>query len=185
MRVKQIEVYTFDELSENVKAKVLNKYSDINVQDDWFNIDGILDVEQTEWIEKWGLQGCLFEYDTILFNIGPDKPYIEFIGLKQTDTYVFHNALQIPIDLWNKVRCYYTVDGKPHCYNTIIEFEEFEPLTRKEREILANAQTIFNSWSLKALFQLKQNYEYLTSDEAIIETIMANGYEFDIYGYRT
>ena len=51
MRIKEVKVYKFDELSDKVKDKVIENFSDINTDYDWYEFiyedAGQIDLEIT------------------------------------------------------------------------------------------------------------------------------------------
>ena len=67
--------------------------------------------------------------------------------------------------------------------NTRIEFAEYDGVcTEKEGELLDRAEEIFSDKVFEAWKKLRKNYEYLTSEKAVIETIEINQYEFTVDG---
>jgi hypothetical protein len=180
MREEIIKVYKYDELTEQAKDRALEKLADINTDHDWWDYDGLLDVNQKKWI-KYGLKDCLFTYDSIYFGLYQDR-HLEFKNLRVTDDNVFRQALGISSELWKRISYYFTTEKA--CFredNTTLEFEleDWEDeLTPEENVVLQDAIDTFKDWRQTAEYQLQKNYEYLTSREAIEETIRCNEYDF-------
>jgi hypothetical protein len=80
--------------------------------------------------------------------------------------------------LWQD--CHYSFDTPGRYRNTfiVIETENGEDFTPKQQEIIDRAIEIFADKVSEGLSNLRVNYEYLSSREAIIDTIKANDYEF-------
>jgi hypothetical protein len=58
----------------------------------------------------------------------------------------------------------------------------FPRLDRAVVELKEHAQTVLDDTLHRILRSISDQYDYLTSAEAIIDTIRANGYEFDEHG---
>lgn len=177
------KLFLYDELSDNAKERALEWAPDINVDHEWWNYDGILDVEQNKWA-KWGLKDCLFSYDKIYFDLDQGG-YLAFENLKVSDKEVFRRALGIPKKLWAKV--YYSFSRQDRRDgDTFLELEHQsnEEFTGNEVMILDRAVAQFNDWREEAHCQLRREYEYQTSREAVEEAYRANEYTFTEEGRR-
>lgn len=183
------EVYTYDELPEDAKQRVLDKHWDINVDGDWwYDYDGKTGFSSKE-IAKYRLDGehCddLLTYKKLYFDIDRGD-YIQFIDADFKHEETARKFLGVPKKLWNEVN--WTINEEPHRQtNTRLEYEEgygrdYRPFTPKQIEILDRAVERFADKVAEALRGLRNSYEYSTSREAIEETIEANEYEFDIDG---
>jgi len=191
MRTIETKVYKFNELSEEAKENAIDKLRDINVDyNGWWEDDFLLDIGLPKNISKkvdviLANEGCvMFNWERIYFNIDRNR-YIQFVNLKVDDRYIdlFRQFLGIPKALWKNV--YYTFSNKNNTYysynpNTYIVFEhqENKDFTEKQWNILEKAQKKFDDLVFNAWQQLDSQYDYLISDESIIETIEANDYEF-------
>lgn len=185
-RTRIYTVYKFNELPEEAKQKCLEKYSYINVDYAWWDGDGLLDIEQKKWA-KWGLEGCLFKYKKFWFGFEREH-FLEFDDLVATNDEILRKALRISKRTWKKTYYHFskTQERDP---STIIEFELSSELngdylfcTKKQKEELDRAEQIFKGWIDTAIYNLRKDYEYLTSEKAIKETFEANDYEFTIGG---
>uniref|UniRef100_A0A6M3KD77 Uncharacterized protein n=1 Tax=viral metagenome TaxID=1070528 RepID=A0A6M3KD77_9ZZZZ len=171
MRIKQIKVYPFDELSDEGKEQAVNKLQDINVFDEWC--------------------GCVYDD-------------AERVGLKLTEfdidrgNYCRGDFIETATDTARKI----IEDHGPDCetYKTAMEFnKESAELYMKYPVVLDDngdddneidrdrEQDELDYEFLLSILEdyrimLQNEYEYLTSEEMIIETIRANEYEFTADG---
>ena len=186
MRIMETKVYKFNELSEEAKENAIDKLRDINVDcDGWWEDDFLLDIGLPKKIvQKIDNGYVMFNWERIYFSLDRDR-YIQFVNLKIEDKYIdlFRQFLGIPKALWKNV--YYTFSNENNTYynynaNTYIVFEhqENKDFTEKQWNILEKAQKKFDDLVFNAWQQLDSQYNYLISDESIIETIEANDYEF-------
>lgn len=155
MRESIIKVYTFSELSEKAKRLAINNFSDINVGYKWWE-SGYEDAENI------GLKIEEFDYVKAEFIEGPidciQKIFKEHGS--QCDTY--QTAMVYEADL---LKAQKNLDKED---TTVEEEEWFLSISKEFLRDLSNDYRIM----------LRKEYEYLTSEEAIIETIEANEYEF-------
>lgn len=174
MKTVQVNIYKFSELSETAKQKAIEKHSDINVDYQWWECT-------YEDAKNIGLKITGFDLDRADYCKG------EFI---ETPTYIANKIM--------------TEHGE-HCetYKTAVNFlAEYVNLAERysdgiktdivteenEYEFDSEADELETEF-LSSLLEdyktiLKHEYEYLTSEEAIIETIEANEYEFTEDGER-
>jgi len=174
MRTIELQAYKFDELDEQTKLQVIEDNIHINVEFDWWDC-----TYET-------LRECGIKVNS--FDIGRRQECeIEFledgheVATNIIDT--FGEAMDIVKDAKNfikdrdaLVKKYgegndtdgYSVKG---LYDPFI-FYEFD---EKEADLTHEFQ---RKLSVEILHWLRDEYEYLTSEEAIIETIEANEYEF-------
>ena len=170
MRTIEIQAYKLNELDEQTKQKVIEDNIYINVEFDWW--DCTYDT----------LRECGIKVNS--FDIGRRRECeIEFledgyeIATNIVDT--FGEAMDIVKDAKNfikdrdiLVKKYgegNDIDGYSVKEELYDEFDEEESILEDEfkREL-----------SVEILYWLRDEYEHLTSEEAIIETIEANEYEF-------
>lgn len=196
MKTKTIELYEFDELPEDVKADVIEKHRDINVDYDW---------------AKWSLEG----HEERLEALGFNDPDISFSGFcsqgdgasftcKSVDLVKFlkgQKALTRFKSLVNMEKSetgefIASVDRFDHHYcheHTVkagVEVNWFDDEEQEIQEGLSKMgdelQTLITetvrTLSKKIYRELESEYEYLTSDEEIIETLKANEYTFTASG---
>ena len=145
------EVYDFDELSEGAKDKAVEKFSDINVDFDWW--DSIYDDAHCVGLEITGFDLYRQERDGKLTDsvLGSIQAIKKNHG-KKTDTY--------------KLALQYEKLAKKHEADSDDDYDE--EFIDEYRQAL-----------LHVYFEMfQEEYNYLTSKEAIIETIQANEYGF-------
>jgi len=190
MKTIKIKAYTFDELSKEAKERAVEEHREINVNYEWWGF--ILD----EWKQK-------------LESLGYQKPEIYFSGfwsqgggacftasvniLKWIEKHKaktrFRKLYQeIESGAWAEIK----IIHQSHYYystSTVIECGGHEELSEKaykqleeiadwigeERERLGN----------KIYKELEKVYNYLLSDEAVIDTIRVNDYLFLENGSRS
>lgn len=167
MRIIETKVYPFDELPDDAKEKVIEELWTINVEHEWweftFEDAAQVKLKLTEFQLDRGsyCRGEFIEYakdtaDAIIENHG------ENCETRQTaEEFIVDSAklyMKYPVKLDD--------DG-----------DDQDELDRE------NAQEELNSEFLKSILEdyriiLQKESEYLTSEEAIIETIKINEYEF-------
>lgn len=171
MRIKQIKVYPFDELSDEAREKAIEKLSDINLFDDWYQVT-------YEDAEQVGLKLTGFDIGRGNYCKG------EFIeSAKDTAERIIHNHGQ---------DC--------ETYKTAIEFNEDSAKLYMKYPVEMDKDGFDNNEEerdeeqeetdaefLKAILEdyriiLQKEYEHLASETTIIETIKANEYEFTADG---
>lgn len=186
-RVIKKTVYRFNELPEDVQDKVVEKFYDINVDYEWWDMDGLLELTEEEMKErKISKNECrlLMVYDNFFFSVERGRVwYIQFERLVVNNENVFRKWLRIPKRLWEKVD--YEFPSPTRNSSTTIEFSEndlWKVFTEKQKQILDRAKEIFDNKIEEALNILEKQYEYLTSREEIVASIEANEYWFNENG---
>lgn len=185
MRTIEIKAYQFSELSEEAKQKVLESLYDLNVDHDWW--DYIYDDAKNVGIKIKGFgldrnKGCEGElYDdaeTVAEKILKEHG-------KACETYKtaqrFLDDLATLRDNAKTEFEDYEVNNPEKDEREYEDYDDFfgdnfeddfdELCEEFEKSILSDYADM-----------LEKEYEYLTSEEAIIETIEANDYEFDENG---
>lgn len=151
MRIKETKVFTFAELSEDVKDKAIEKLYDLNVDHDWW--DSVYDDAK-----NIGLKITEFDIDRGAYARG------NFIGsAKETAEKIIAN---------HGPDCETVATSKSY-------LRELQDLDGHDKEINREfLQSLLEDYRI----MLSKEYDYLTSREAIIETIESNEYEFDEHG---
>ena len=161
MKTIEIKVYKFDELDKQTREKVIENYRYINVDNtfwyDWIKEDFIrLGLE---------IQG---------FDIGSGnavKIYID--NLEETSKSILH-------EFGDSVAIKQTAKNYINEYEKIqANFKEDEDI---EREVELLDEQYEKEYSEDILSYLRSNYDWEISDEAILETIEANEYDFTTEG---
>lgn len=161
MKTIEIKVYKFNELDKQTKEKVIENYRYINV-DDTFWYDWII-----EDFNRLGLDIRSFDLDRGSFSEihiedfeETSKNIIEEFG----DSVLIKQTAKNYIDEYNKIQANYKED------------EDIE----RELEILDEEYQ--KEYSEDILSYLRAKYEWEITDEAVIDTIEANDYDFTTEG---
>lgn len=174
MRTIEVQIYQFAELSDSAKQRAISDNSDINVFDSWwestyYDAENIgiritsfgLDRHKEcngEWIE----QGIITAH-LIIENHG-----------ESCETYKL--AKQFVSD-WDTLVSVYSDGIDTSKVSEENEWEFDNDANQLEADFLEDLLSEYASI-------LQREYEYLTSEESIIDTILANGYEFTESGKR-
>lgn len=157
METRTYKVYKFDELTEEQKEKVLDRYFDINVDHEWWDStyeDAKNIGVKIEGLDLGGRQSI--EGDLIDSVMGCIVKIKEQHG-KTCETY--------------KTARRYEIEAK-----RLFRLQDWTDADYTAQE---NLNHEFKTDILEDYFQmLQKEYEYLTTREAIIETIEANDYDF-------
>jgi hypothetical protein len=160
MRIIETKVYKFEELQDQAKQQVLEKFCSINVDFNWWD-DVYYDAEQV------GIKICGFDIDRYcrieLYDTAKEvaEKIVKNHG-KVCETY--KTAKQFLDDIEN-------INTK---YGEVTEDNEYD----YEKEMDELSDDFIKDIAEDYLGVLKTDYEYRTSEEAIIEFIEANDYEF-------
>jgi len=153
-----IEAFTFEELSEEARQHAIEKLYDLNVSFDWWQF--IYEDAENAGIKINGFDIDRGSYCEIKFIESAEysAQYIVSNHGEKCDTFECASAY-----LKDRDR---TIEG---------DFEDLYELDY----LLDYLDDAFMKLLSECYLQLlRQEYEYLTSEEAIIETIKANEYEF-------
>ena len=169
MKTKTINVYSFDELSDEAKKKVLTKLYDINVSFDWWEFT-------YEDANNIGLKLEGFDIDRGNYCEG------KFLASAEETAHKIEKEHGETCETFKDAKAYLkerdqVIDTAPKDENGdfVSEYELDEKLDELDSEFL---KILCQDY----LIMLRHEYEYQTSEEAIIETIRANEYEFDENG---
>ena len=164
MRTIQVNLYKFEELSEEAKQKAIENLYDINVYFDWWectyedaNIIGLritgFDLDRDRHATgKFTLSAC-----EVAQNILKEHG-------EKCETYKTASEF---LEEWNPIFAEYMDENSEH-------YESYE----RQQELIDLENDFLNSLLEDYSIILQKEYEYLMSEEAIIETIEANEYEF-------
>lgn len=187
MKTIEIKLYKFDELSEAAQDKAIEHLYDINVDFEWWDstYDCIIETGACIGIDidKIYFSGFYSQGDGACFegeyrynnkpieNFNTDKDLERIIkGLKELQKRSFYQ-------LGARVK-----QSGHYMHENCTRIETWHnqrDITLKEEEDLEELLRDFMRWIYRTL---EQEYEYLTSKEAIIETIRANDYDFTVDG---
>lgn len=196
--MKTIEITTrtiseWLEYNKNVAEKIIEKYRNININFAWY-ADTI-----AEFVKDMERKGIDIDYKNVKFSgfwsQGDGASFTCDLSSKYINEWIISNKEELPIlyknyTNWNEIdgkvekngygnHCCHekTVNVNLSCYDDIGEDAE------KELEKLENLlETVLRGYMVSLYNTLEKEYEYLTSDESVVETLKANEYEFDIEG---
>lgn len=172
LEVTEKWLYKFDELSDDAKQKAVQCFHDINVDYEWWDYIyedaktigckiSSFDLDRNKHCDFSLVDGANEIVDKILENHGED-----------CDTYKLAKSFRTDWDM--------LVEKYSDGINKNVVTEENEDDFDNEADDLINK--FEKDLSECYASSLQREYDYLTSEEAIIETIQANEYEFDIDG---
>jgi len=165
MRTKTVNIYQFNELSDDAKEKALNTVREWQVDNEWW--DGVY-----EDANNVGIKITSFDLDR---NRGAQGEFIE----SATDT-----ANKIVEEHGPDCETYKTSRAFLNDRDNIIllapkdEDGEFEDVYKVDNDLDDLEEEFLKSILEDYSLMLQKEYEYLLSDEAVTETIEANEYEF-------
>lgn len=174
MRTIRTKVYKFNELSESAQKKALTEMWDINVDYDWWS-------SVYEDAAEVGIKINEFDIDRPNYCRGElTLPLTESCNKiikthgEECDTYL---TAKLYLAEWAKLVCEHSdgINTDKVAENKESDFDELADELEKQYRL-----SICNDY----LTTLRKEYEYLTSDEAIKETITANEYEFTVNGKK-
>ena len=176
MREMNVTVYSFNELSEAAQERALNAFRDINVEYDWWTY-GAYDTIRAAG-KLLGLDIGDIHFDTDSYCIF-DASYEYARGASAAVCKEFPRATDLH-DVARKLqdlqkRHFYSLSCTVTKGRTTNRYSCFRFGEDYECEDLGDIIDDFAHW---ARILLREEYEYLTSDEAVKEMIEANEYEF-------
>jgi hypothetical protein len=163
MKTIEIKLYSFEELNYTAKERALSKFYNINVEHNWWEFIYSDAKELGILIKSFDLdrgKHIKIDIDSSYYCGDVANKIISSHG-KTCQTYIISETF-----LKDREDIEFKYDDK------LINEEQFDDIISELEEEYTN--DIANEY----LSMLKQEYEYLTSDEAIIEAICANDYEF-------
>lgn len=160
MKTIKINLYAYDELTDDAKEKALERFADINVSDElWYE-------HMMEESKDLGFDITSFDIDRGSITLGKFTESFEEIAKRiianhgeKCDTYI--DATNYLKDLAEIISA--------HDEDTVDEFE-------RAKDALDEAYE--RALAIEYLSMLKHEYDYQTSREAVEETIMCNDYQF-------
>jgi len=168
MRNETINIYQFDELSDDAKKKVIENEYDINIGDDWY--ENVYYDAKTVHIKLTGFDTGRGDYCTGEFIHSATDSADEIAEEHGEHCETFKTAAEFMKDRDNLV---YKYSDK----------KDTERVTEENEYDFDSECDELEDEFLKSILQdylkiLRDDYEYQTSEEAIIETIQCNEYEF-------
>ena len=212
--IKQTVAYSFEELSEEAKQKAIIDNYYINVEHDWWQYSYELFAQMAEMlmIQDFEISGFDIDRGRSIDMKGvlhyPDFAHLCSDKYKREGGYAAQDTLidyakqvkpkrlcpqaykvlnNLDFDLYaemivNRYGCSSdTVIDVVNDYFRHYDSAKVESDLDKCVQAIASFLEEFKNWCFQVL---KDEFSYLTSDEAISETIIANDYKFDVDGER-
>lgn len=155
MRTITTTLYKFDELTEDAKRKAIQRLNDINTMFEWWEYI-------YEYAEEVGIE-------IIGFNIDHGDISIKFADSIKKTMELILSEHGVICDTYKLATRYLSERKRLEQYYNGIKLEE--KLSFIDTEFTGQLEKCY-------LKLLQEDYDYRTSDEAIIEGIQANEYEF-------
>jgi len=166
--ITETKAYKFEELTDNQKSKAIDNLYNINVDSDWW-------VFLYEDAERIGLKITGFDIDrgsyckgNFILSANEVAQNIFNEHGEQCETYQTAKSF---MEEWQPVYNDYLDENSPK-YESGESEDKLQELEEEFKKSLLEDYRIM----------LSKEFDYQTSDEAIIETIHANDYEFDENG---
>lgn len=173
---KTYKVYEFDELPEDIKEQVLDKFRYINVENNWYFDDHIEKIA-----EEYGIR---VDYRQMYFDLDREN-YVAFdvdnkkgIYIEDYEKFFRKAGLRITKRIKKVIEdrdVYIYQDYRNGRVVIYVTFSEGWDIRDNEIEALDEC---LNEMLDKILQYLKDMFDHWTSNEAIRETIYQNGYMF-------
>lgn len=192
MKTKTIELYEFDELPEDIRKKILERERYINVEDSWWS-----DCALDEWKEKLTAVG--FDDPVINFSGFYSQGDGASFTCKDVDILTFITSQKAKGRFKNLIKAMktekaeilasverishhysheYTVKADVETIQNDDNEEFYNKVYRESLELESLMTETVRSLSKQIYRDLESEYEGLTSDESVIDTIKANEYTF-------
>ena len=193
MKTVEINIYSFDELSKQAKAKVIENNYEINVRHEWYDyiyedfkeLNKDFDIDNIYFSGFYSQgDGAMFEYSGISYEL--KNEFIDSLDLSPmrklwllNNIYVSGKGSQSG-HYYHEKSCshsiYFEVDnGDLHYDAQPLFYEWLESFADKFEDFIISK---YEDQASELYSNLSHSYEYLTSDESIIESIIANDLEF-------
>ena len=169
MRIIETKVYRFKELDEQAKEKAIENNRETFVMDSWWEF-----VEYD--LEMFGLKLKEFDlgrrdYVKLEMYYALDKICDKIMKISGDTTEIYKTA-----ERYGKE--YKLIQDDMESLNDMDTDKNEHDLTRLVHKTQDLEEEFLKELSKEALSMLKNEYEYLTSEECIIEMFEANEYEF-------
>jgi hypothetical protein len=172
MKTIEIQLFKFNELSDKAKEKALMEYYDWNVNFDWW--DSVYYDAKNVGITINGFDIDRGNYCEIEFKYDATDICHKIIMEHGENCEIHKIATKFLSDYDELVKKY--SDGVK---TNIVTEDNYEDFDNEDIELVSE---LHRELSEEYLSILRKEYEYLTSEEAIIEALEANEIEFTIDG---
>lgn len=177
METRSYNVYKFNELPDEAKAKALENLRDINTDGDYWH-NWILE-DWTEKLETLGYESAKINY-TGFWSQGDGASFSCTVNLEKWLTVKklktkYAKELKLSQETGDNI---VITNAGHYCHEFMMSIDSDNLSDELESLILEDARDQARS----IYSQLKKCYELLQTDQAIIEIIKANDYDFTING---
>lgn len=160
METREYKVYKYDELTEEQQQKVLENYAYINVEHEWW--DSTYEDAKTA-----GIKITAFDLDRNRHCSG------EFIETAEATVAAILKEHGKKCETYKTAIAY--IPERAKLVNKYIDDDDENVFVEKCNEMDAEfLRSILEDYSI----MLQKEYEYMSSEKAIIETLEANDYDF-------
>ena len=198
MRTIETKVYKFEELSEEVQEKVIEKNRDINIYHDWWDsvYEMYMEDETGFDINKIYFSGFWSQGDGAMFEGSPNKDILHFITPGYNNKEYQKDWYRVIKLIKNgHINIYGSFTHQGHYYHSKSYSDNLDAEMTNDwygktysrigdilEDILEEIREHYEDTCNKIYRSLEQEHEWLTGDEQIIETIECNDYEFTSEG---
>jgi hypothetical protein len=188
MRIIETKAFMFEELNSEARMKAIESFQYINVEDDFWHDNVIDDAKQIGLlmgidIDKVYFSGFWSQGDgacftgTYTYKKGSVKAVKEYAPRYEEVHSIAERLSAIQKDNFYKLEA--TIKHSGHYYHeyctNIDVYKDGNYTTDENDKALSDCLRDYMRWIYR---QLEKEYDYQTSDEAIIDTIESNEYEF-------
>ena len=194
MRTETIKLYKFEELSEKVQEKVIEKKYNINLHHEWWeSVYEMYMQDETGFdIDKIYFSGFYSQCDGAMFEGSPNKNILNFITPNyRNEAYQKDWSKVIKLIKNDHINIYGSFTHKGNYYNSKSYSDNLDAEMNNDwygknysniedilEDILEGIREYYEDLCNKIYHSLEQEHEYYSSREAIEETISCNDYEF-------
>jgi len=175
MRIKETKVYPFAELSDDAKETAIQSMADINVNYEWWDCihedAANVDIKLTEFDIDRGSYCCGHFTENA-------EDVAESILKEHGESCETYNTAKAFLDEYQEGKAGFETDLDALYPDETPSYEEFEDTGAYDDIMNEFKRSILEDYRI----MLQKQFEYLTSEEAIIETIEVNEYEFTADG---
>ncbi len=193
IKTPDFQVMTFDELTPESKEKAVEQFRQINVEDYewWDSIYEMFKEDTTEFdVEKIYFSGFWSQGDGAMFEYSGISEELVHEAIDSLDISKYKREAmksEVVFSAKGTHRGHYCHERSCHhiMYFEVndIDRENIDQLFYEHHVELEDfIEERYRDLAHKLYRSLEEDYEYLTNEEAIIETIIANEYEFHIDG---
>lgn len=181
MKTITTTLYSFSELSPEAQAKVLKKYRDWNTDHDWYRdtIDAF-----TKELEEEGYKSPDIKFSG--FYSQGDGASFTCKSIDLTKFATQQNACLAPVIAEDGIAAYIDKTSLSYSHEKsvtlFVDWEHAEPPTQEQQEALGSLERTIEQdrlhWCKKIYRALEKEYESLTNDDCVAQSLEANELTF-------